>query len=284
MRLSATPLGAALLAVLLWPAAARAQEVIDQQNDPSTTSSFSCGTPPILNASIHQSFVPAQDNLSAVELRLRAGTSFPGAGLTSTIRIRAGGPTGEVLATSSADVAGPLSNQTQVVVRFEFDALALTPGNTYVIEWDTPNSVELSWMGSSGDPYPAGTAFTCAATAWPGGATDFNFTTYAEPAEESPCDAIEKLAGMVSATVPDRKQDCLQWRLALACKFVEKERPRLAIHQLHVFQAKVGVLLWWRCIDRDDAKAMLEAAHEVKNDLRGSLPKKKRCYHRRRRR
>ena len=80
----------ALVAVLVVAGFAHAQEVVDQQNDPTSKKSFSCGKTPILNKSILQSFVPAQDNLSAIEVRLRAGDSFPSADQTVTIRVRDG--------------------------------------------------------------------------------------------------------------------------------------------------------------------------------------------------
>ncbi|MHC4849058.1 MAG: hypothetical protein ACYTEG_11470 [Planctomycetota bacterium] len=138
--------------MLVFAGLAQAQEVVDQQNDPTTTKSFSCGKTPILNKSILQSFVPAQDNLSAVEIRVRAGDSFPSTDQTVTIRVRAGATDGTVLGESSATVPANQQFLAQVVVRFEFSNVALTPGDTYFIEWDTPSSGILTWMGSTTMP------------------------------------------------------------------------------------------------------------------------------------
>lgn len=258
-----------LVAVLVFAGFAHAQEVVDQQNDPTTTKSFSCGKTPILNKSILQSFVPAQDNLSAVEVRLRAGNSFPITAQTVTIRVRDGATDGTVLGESSATVPANQQFLAQVVVRFEFSDVSLTPGDTYFIEWDTPSSGILTWMGADDiDHYADGTAYTCAGTVWSGGITDFNFTTYAVVAS-SPCARIKKLASQVE------DERCLQWPLAAACKCVKKERPRWAIVKLGIFQHKVKVLVCVGRMDSAKGKALIAEARDIARELRAQLPKKR---------
>ncbi|MHC4409324.1 MAG: hypothetical protein ACYS0F_10000 [Planctomycetota bacterium] len=259
----------ALVAVLVFAGFAHAQEVVDQQNDPTSTKSFSCGKTPILNKSILQSFVPAQDNLSAVEVRLRAGDSFPSTGQTVTIRVRDGATDGAVLGESSATVPANQEFLAQSVVRFEFSNVALTPGDTYFIELDTPSSGILTWMGADDvDHYPDGSAHTCAGTVWSGGITDFNFTTYAVVAS-SPCARIEKLASFVG------DERCLQVMLRAACKHVKKERPGLAMIKLGIFQHKVRVLVYIGRMDPAKGKALIAEAHDIARELRAQLPKKR---------
>ncbi len=155
--------------------------VLDQSNDPGTDTSFGCGA---TGFSLYQSFTPTASPLVTLELRLRAGGSFPDAGVSTTVNIRAGTPTGAVLGTATAFVPGPQATGTQLLVTFSFfPAIGLTPGSTVVIEWlsPAPAPVEagaiLTWMGRTDDPYPDGNMFGCfGAAAVP--ENDLNFRTF----------------------------------------------------------------------------------------------------------
>ncbi len=154
--------------------------VVDQSNDPGTDTSFGCG---ILGLSLYQSFTPTASPLVTLKLRLRAGGSFPDEGVTTTVNIRAGTPTGAVLGTATAFVPGPQATGTQLVVLFSFfPAIMVTPGSTVVIEWlsPAPAGVEagtiLTWMGRTDNPYPDGNMFGCNQS--PVLDNDLNFQTF----------------------------------------------------------------------------------------------------------
>ena len=118
----------------------------DQVSDSFYTISKSYGFNPGL-AHLTQSFVPSVSPLVAVDLRLIAGVNFPPGSAVTSIRIRSDSPDGPVLENSSVAtvVEGPLASNTEVWVRFFFDApLAVTPGETYYLEWDTPSNTVLS--------------------------------------------------------------------------------------------------------------------------------------------
>ena len=250
-----------------------AQEVMDQQNDPQSTQAFSCGTPPILNGTILQSFVPTLSGLTTVELRLRAGGAFPSTGVSTTARIRSGASTGEILAEAAADIAGPQAIGTQLLVRFDFSGVELTPGETYLIEWVTPPSSTLSWIGAAGDPYAAGTAFSCIGNPWPGGATDFNFTTFAMPdAPATPKERIVALHARVVAEFTGPGSRCLDRLLHLACRCLEKGKPRLAILKLRVFRWKVYMLARVGLVSSGTALELIGEAGDIASELRASLP------------
>lgn len=126
-----------------------------------------------------QSFTPSASSLDAVDLLLRAGGSFPTTGYDTTIKIRSNDPQGTVLGTATTFVPGPLTSGVQQMVRFSFSgAISLTPGQTYIIEWISPQEggVILGWMGADTNPYPYGTAFGCWGTSIDD--TDFVFMTY----------------------------------------------------------------------------------------------------------
>lgn len=154
--------------------------VIDQENDPVATLSFGCGD---TGLSRYQSFIPAASPLAGVELRLRVGASFPDEGVNTTINIRSGSPTGDVLATATAFVPGPQASMTQLLVHFGL-SLTVTPGETLVIEWlsplplGQPAGTILSWMGATGNPYPDGTMFSCYGDPTPD--YDLNFRTFTQ--------------------------------------------------------------------------------------------------------
>ena len=267
-------LATGVFGVLVLSGIAQSQEVIDQQNDPVTTISFHCGSPPILNASILQSFVPTKSSLSAVELRLRAGSAFPSTDVTTTIRIRAGSPTGTVLAASSAVVSANQVNLTQMVVRFEFGNLALTPGGTYLIEWDTPANTTLSWMGAGDmDHYPAGTAYSCKGTVWNGDITDFNFTTFSL-VESTPCQRIDSLADRVDEMSVGRSAARLQRLLAAACDSAGKQRPNLAMLRVELFRHQVRILVHIGRIAPSAGKQLMDDAREISLELRNAIPRK----------
>ncbi len=152
---------------------------VDQSNDPATGTSFGCG---VSGTSLYQSFTPARSPLVAVELRLRAGGSFPIEGTTTDINIRDESPTGTILASAATLVSGPRATGEQILVRFEFSPdVTVTTGNPLVIEWLSPApegeqaGTILTWMGSQDDPYAGGNAFSCNTTAVP--ADDLNFRT-----------------------------------------------------------------------------------------------------------
>jgi hypothetical protein len=84
---------------------AAAAGIPDQVNDPQTGTSYGCGGA----AALYQGFLPSRKQLAAVELRLRAGGSFPAQGVNFPVRIHRGGPAGEIIGSATASVAGPLA-------------------------------------------------------------------------------------------------------------------------------------------------------------------------------
>jgi hypothetical protein len=269
------------LALLLISANAFAQGVVDQQNDPATTTGFGCGSPtPILNATVQQSFVSAQDTLIAVELRLQAGSAFPSGGTVTTARIRDGSSTGTVLAEATASVAGPLSQGTQMLVRFDLGTLSVKPGNTYLIEWVTPPTTELTWVGTTTDPYPAGTAFSCSGNVWPGGTADLNFVTYAPeppppPSEEPTCaEMLEVLRGLV-AELELRKfnQRAMDRLLELAQRELGRGKPHVAGALVKAVECHVSLLDRVGVITDEEADDILGIAGSFRACL-GLSPKK----------
>jgi hypothetical protein len=284
---SLLPRAATLLVLLLMAGGALAQGVVDQQNDPSGGSGFGCGSPPILNGSVHQGFVPSADNLVAVELRLMAGSAFPDAGTTTTARIRDGGTSGTVLGEASASVAGPLSANTQVLVRFDFTEIALTPGNLYTIEWVTPPTTELMWVGKTGDPYPSGTAYSCSGNPWPiptgGTGTDFNFVTYEadpppppepepteseEPAPTTCGSVLEQLRAAVEDLGLSKYKQCTMDKLLdNAEKHLAKGKAKSAAANVLAVEVKVRVLAKFGVISAEQAETVLELAEAFRDCL-----------------
>lgn len=287
------PRVAAPLALLLLSTGALAQGVADQQNDPAGGSGFGCGSPtPILNGTIHQGFVPAVDNLVAVELRLQAGSSFPSGGTTTTASIRAGSSTGTVLGQATASVAGPLSQGAQALVRFDFTQIALTAGSTYLIEWVTPTTTTLTWVGAGGDPYAAGTAYSCSGNPWPVSGTDFNFITYAadppppeppaeeppaeeQPAEEPPTCAslLVELRTAVKGLELHRFKQCVMDKLLdRAQREMDRDRPKSASALVLAVEAQVRVLARFGVISGEEADGILDLAADFRACL-GVEPK-----------
>ncbi len=154
---------------------------LDIFNDPAAGTSFGCGSG---GESRYQSFAPTASQLAAVQLRLRAGGSFPAGGTYTTVNLRADSPTGSVLGSATVFVPGPQVSFSQVLVHFGFSpAITLTPGDTYVVEWLSPAPAGvaagtiLTWLGRTDNPYPGGTAFGC--TGISVASDDLNFRTYA---------------------------------------------------------------------------------------------------------
>jgi len=272
------PRAIAPLALFVMATGALAQGVVDQQNDPAGGSGFGCGTTPILNGTIHQGFVPALDNLVAVQLRLQAGSAFPAGGTTTTARIRDGSSTGTVLGQATASVAGPLAQNTQLLVRFDFAQIALVPGNTYLIEWVTPTTTELTWVGANTNPYAAGTAYSCSGNAWPGGLTDFNFVTYAAEVvvEQEPptCEALlEQLRAAVDDLGLNRFKQCTMDRLLDgAQRELARGRPKAASTLVLSLELQVRALARMGVIDEERAHEILEIAADFRACL-GVVPK-----------
>jgi hypothetical protein len=203
-----------------------------------------------------------------------AGSAFPSGGTTTTARIRDGSSSGTVLGQASASVAGPLSANTQVLVRFDFATISLTPGNTYLIEWVTPPTTELMWVGTTGDNYASGTAYSCSGNPWPVSGTDFNFLTYAAepevpttsegPTSEEPTDC-ESLLGQLRAAVEDLGLEgfkgCSAGRLLdNAEKHLAKGNVKAARANVLALEWKVRVLAKIGLISDEEAETVLDLA------------------------
>lgn len=276
----------ASLALLLMASGALAQGVVDQQNDPAGGSGFGCGSPPILNGSVHQGFVPSADNLVAVELRLMAGSAFPTEGASTTARIRDGSSSGTVLGEATSFVSGPLSANAQVLVRFDFSAITLTPGNTYLIEWVTPPTTVLMWVGQGGNPYASGTAYSCSGNPWPVSGTDFNFVTYeAEPppppeeepaseeeppVEETPtCEGLlDQLREAVDGLGANKFKQCAMARLlGNAEKHLDKGKLKAAAANVRALEYQVRLLHKLGVITDGQRDVVLELAQAFRDCL-----------------
>jgi hypothetical protein len=132
-----------------------------------------------LEALLFQGFTPSRTSLARVDLRLRAGGSFPAGGYTTVVNIRQGTTDGPILGTSTTLVSGPVATGAQLDIAFVFPTkVVLVPGQVYVIEWKTPVEGDriLTWMARTGNPYPGGTAYGCPGASIPD--DDFVFTTY----------------------------------------------------------------------------------------------------------
>lgn len=260
------------VALCLLTTGALAQGVVDQENDPTASSGFGCGNDVILNGTILQSFVPAAGNLVAVELRLMAGSAFPTAGTTTTARIREGTSSGTILGTASTSVAGPIAAGTKFLVRFDFTQIALTAGNTYLIEWVTPPTTELLWVGSGGDPYPAGTAHSCSGNPWPIAGTDFNFVTYEAEAAPEPtetdapsCDSLfEQLRTAVADLELRRfKQRALDKLLDNTAKHLEGGKTKAVKGNILALANCIRVLERFGVISEEEAATVLGLAESL---------------------
>jgi len=142
----------------------------DQVNDVAPKYGVGCGMPPGGLGSLFQSFTPKASALTALDIRLKAGGEFPSFGYETTVNLRSDSPTGPVLGSATVQVPGPQTVGTQLEVRFDFSpAIALSPGDSYLIEWISPfeGGRILTWMTADRDSYPAGTAFGCTGIAIP---------------------------------------------------------------------------------------------------------------------
>lgn len=144
----------------------------DQVNDAATGTTRSAE-----GSSLYQSFTPGASSLAAVKLRLRAGGGFPSTGYTSTVHIRSGSPTGQIVATTTESIPGPIATGATLEVTYAFQSpVAVDPGQTYVIEWESPSPMVVSWFTADQDPYAGGTAFGPSGTVISG--EDFIFSSY----------------------------------------------------------------------------------------------------------
>jgi hypothetical protein len=109
------------------------------------------------NEPLAQSFVPAKGSLLAVDVLLTRG---PASGVGNmTMRIREGSIGGAVVA-SAERVVEAYGNLERRVERFGMaPVIAMTPGNTYVIELDS-NSDAHGWCRATTDTYAAGCAIS----------------------------------------------------------------------------------------------------------------------------
>jgi hypothetical protein len=177
---------ALLIVVFLSVSITWAHGIADQVNDPETSLSANCGLgfpPDNTGIYLFQSFTPTAETLAAVDLRLRLFGTLPAEGVTTSIRIRDGSPTGPILGASTAFVPGSTASITPFMAHFDFDpALPTTPGNLYVIEWfalvTDPDNWQFGWMFSETDTYPGGNEWGCTLidVTW----QEFNFITYKE--------------------------------------------------------------------------------------------------------
>ncbi len=82
------------------------------------------------------------------------------------------------LGTTTAFVPGPQVTGIQLLIDFRFSsAIAITPGQVYLLEWISTTAPVLTVMHRSDDPYPGGTEWDCVAD--PVAAEDLNFKTFA---------------------------------------------------------------------------------------------------------
>ena len=263
------------VALCLLTTGALAQGVVDQENDPTASSGFGCGTDVILNGTVLQSFVPAEDTLIAVTLRLKVGTAFPANGYTSTIRVLEGSSSGTVVAQATALVDGTLNAGDQVLVRFDFATADVVPGDTYLIEWTTPPTTVLTWVGASGDPYADGTAYSCSGNVWPVTGTDFNFITWAEEpvvdttSSLSCAEMLQALRDEVDALDLNRcAKKRLDRHLRLAACRLERGKAKSAYALVGAFEHQVRIVARFGALDEADAEALIEMAEAFRDCLR----------------
>lgn len=139
---------------------------VDQSYLTGGNSVFNCG---IAGGSLYQSFTPTVSPLVAVDIHTLEPASTP-----ITLRIRAGSPTGPVLATATA--SSPSGNPP---LHFDLPTLlVVTPGVTLVLELAYPAIPTFhGWsIKNPGGAYPGGQAFGCVGS--PVSSGDFLFATY----------------------------------------------------------------------------------------------------------
>ena len=194
--------------------------LVDQVNDPPTGTSISCGNDPPFG-SIYQGFTPTGALLTAVELRIRDGGGFPAEGVSSTVQIRSGGPSGPVLGSRTIQLA-PGGTGVQRLVRYTFATpLTLTPGSLYVIELMEVRPIIYSWMGSTeGNPYPGGITYGCTGNEIPD--WDMNFRTFGSGQVYTP-DNVFNLTARGTATI-DGQLGTAEWANSV-CKLLTVNTP-----------------------------------------------------------
>jgi hypothetical protein len=259
------------LAILLLASPAFAQGVVDQENDPTPTTSVGCGTDPILTQTLGQTFVPDADSLVAVALRLRTGADFED-GDEATVRIfDADG--GTVVDDVTVAVYGPADANGDILVRFDFDEVEVTPGDTYLIQWSTPSTLIFTWAASTSGPsdgtgpYADGNIKSCSGNDWPLDNMDCNFITYAAADVVTTKTALtcEQRLENLLAHVDDLglgkwRAKRLRWPLRIAGKMLAKDRPKTALFMVKVFMVHAKRLRW---IAPDEAEALLDEAEEL---------------------
>jgi len=183
---SAVALCAALaLAVSLMTPLLAQDQGRDQANDVEAAMSMG-GV-----GSLFQGFTPTATRLAAVSLQFRPGGQFPATGCSTTVKVRSGSVTGQVLATTSASVP-PIGATPTPIVFFLFQPpVELKPGQPYAIEWVSPEGGDavLAWMVTQKDTYPGGTAFD--AKGAPLATQDFVFATYQQAPPEALADKLK---------------------------------------------------------------------------------------------
>lgn len=258
------------LAIFLLASPAFAQGVVDQDNDPTATTSVGCGSDPILTKTLGQTFVPDADSLVAVALRLRTGANFTD-GTETTIRIfDADGNT--VVDDVTVEVDGPGDSNGDILVLFEFDEVAVTPGDTYLLQWSTPSTAIFTWAAStsgasdSTGPYADGNIKSCSGNDWPIKNMDCNFITYAAPevvttAELTCEERLENLLGHVDDLGLRRwHAKRLRWPLRIADKMLDAGRPKTALFLVKVFIVHAKHLRW---MAPDASAALVEEAEAL---------------------
>jgi len=262
------------LALLILASPTLAEGVVDQENDPTPTTSVGCGTDPILTKTLGQTFVPDEDSLVAVALRLRTGPDFTSGTETAVRVLDADGSI--VVDDVTVAVTGKPDANGDILVLFEFEEVSVTPGDTYLIRWSTPSTAIFTWAastaGASTDagPYADGNIKSCSGNDWPIGNMDCNFVTYAAgevtattSAAELTCD--ERLA-LLQEHVGDlglRKWHAkrLSWPLRLAGKMLDAGRAKSALMMVRVFMVHARYTLRWMAAD--EAEALVAEAEEL---------------------
>lgn len=125
--------------------------------------------------SLYQSFTPSVSPLAAVDLMFIQGYNFPETGFSITIQIRAGSVNGEVVGTATTLKL----YDSEPTVRFHFSPpIPVIPGQTYVIEWITPDTNHILYMiANKANTYDGGKGYGCLKIPMDP-EEDFIFTTY----------------------------------------------------------------------------------------------------------
>lgn len=159
----------AWIAVLTMSGVAIAQPlIVDQQNDPSTSISYSG------SGTLGQGFTPNASFLAAIDLRLDIGTAFPSTGILSTVVIHEGGIGGQIIGSATTFIPSTVTPG-QRVIRYTL-GVSVAPGTLHVVEWDSPLASSAMWVGSDMNPYPGGSMYGDNGAVIPN--QDLNFLTY----------------------------------------------------------------------------------------------------------